>query len=107
MDLILLEMKMTRIVIDGGFGEHFRLSDAAVQLYEELSGSTLDNHADIDRSDPILLQVVDTLGLRNAEGPDCMFCIVEVAAGTRYCIITDDVLPEYVVTEFDLDKVAT
>ena len=51
-----------KIVINkcyGGFG----LSDKALALYNELASSNIQYTFDIARNDPILVQVVETLGI--------------------------------------------
>ncbi len=75
-----------KVVINGGYGG-FGLSDEAKRLYEKLSGSEIDEN-DIDRSDPILVEVVETLG-EIAGGDYASLCVVEI----------DDIY--YRITEYD------
>jgi hypothetical protein len=71
-----------RVVVNccyGGFG----LSEEAIRLYHDLTTgiSETDDRLyfyDIQRDDPVLLQIVDTIGLEVASGPFCKLGIVEI-----------------------------
>ena len=71
-----------RVVLNccyGGFG----LSEEAISLYHHLTTgiSETDDRLyffDIQRDDPILLQIIDTIGLEVASGPFCKLGIVEI-----------------------------
>jgi hypothetical protein len=78
---------MTKIVYSSSYGG-FGLSHAAEICYRELTGNINNEDFDvynIDRADPILVQVVEALGDR-ANGDFAKLCIAEVPAGTRYHI---------------------
>ena len=71
-----------RVVLNccyGGFG----LSEDAIRLYHDLT-SGISGSADrlyffdIQRDDPILLQVIDTIGLEDASGPYSKLGIAEI-----------------------------
>ena len=65
-----------KIVINkcyGGFG----LSDKALELYNKLAGTNLEYADDLDRNDPILVHVVETLG-DEADGRFARLRIVEI-----------------------------
>ena len=57
----------------GGFG----LSDKALVLYNTLANTELEYYSDIERNDPILVHVVETLG-NEANGRFAKLCIVEI-----------------------------
>jgi len=90
-----MEMKVTKIVINicyGGFG----LSKAAWERYVELGG-TADWDGDIDRTDLILVQVVEELG-EDANGMCADLVIYDLPVGTKYRIDEYDGL-EHIETE--------
>ena len=92
---------MTRIVYNtcyGGFG----LSAEAEARYQELSGVERVYVYGISRTDPILLQVIDELGIDAASGRFARLAIAEVPAGTRYRIDEYDGL-ESVMTVDDYE----
>jgi hypothetical protein len=65
-----------KIVINncwGGFG----LSDQAVEMYRELSGKEDFSEFTMERDDPILIQVVETLG-EDADGRYSELKVVEI-----------------------------
>ena len=77
------EIMEHKIVINkcyGGFG----LSDEALAMYNELTGTTLDWDYDIDRTDPNLIKVVETLG-EKADGFCASLAIVSFK-GNKYRI---------------------
>jgi hypothetical protein len=80
---------MQQIVINaqhGGFG----LSEAASQLYTELSGKPLpDNHWEVQRNCPILVQVVQQLG-GAANGPYAKLKVVEIPRYVKWQIAEYD-----------------
>lgn len=65
-----------KIVINkccGGFG----LSDKALEMYNMLANTNLEHAYDLDRNDPILVHVVETLG-DDADGKFARLRIVEI-----------------------------
>jgi hypothetical protein len=80
---------MQQIVINaqhGGFG----LSTLAEQLYTELSGKPLpDNHWEIQRNCPVLVQVVQQLGT-TANGPYAKLKVVEIPKYVKWHIAEYD-----------------
>jgi len=98
---------MTKIVYNACYGG-FGLSDEAEIRYRELTDNINNEDFDvydIDRADPILVQVVEELGEKSGSwGADLM--IEEVPAGTKYRIDEYDGI-EAVMTIDDYDwKVA-
>jgi hypothetical protein len=113
---------MTKIVYNdcyGGFG----LSDEAVEMYLQLKGFKYNKtpnrwganfsvegwedfyYRDIDRADPILVQVVETLGDK-ANGNCAKLEIEDIPAGTLYRITEYDG-NESIETQYNVDwKVA-
>jgi hypothetical protein len=92
-----MEMKVTKIVYNrcyGGFG----LSKAAWERYVELGGQA-ESSFDLDRNrtDPILVQVVEELG-EDANGMCADLVIDDLPAGTKYRIEEYDGL-EHIETE--------
>jgi hypothetical protein len=78
-----MEMKVTKIVYNACFGG-FGLSQEAMDRYRELGG-TYQGRSDLDRADPLLVQVVEELGERvNTRFSDLR--ITDVPAGTKYRI---------------------
>jgi hypothetical protein len=81
-----------RIVINrcyGGFG----LSNLAVARYRELAWipeESLFWTYDIPRDSPILLQVIDELGLEKASGPHANLKVIEVPEGVKWHIADYD-----------------
>jgi len=74
---------VTKIVYNrcyGGFG----LSKAAWERYVELGGKA-ESEYDVSRTDPILVQVVEELGM-DADGEYAELAIADVPAGTKYRI---------------------
>ena len=92
---------MTKIVYNACYGG-FGLSDEAEIRYRELTGNVGNEDFDvydIDRADPILVQVVEELGGKSGSwAADLM--IEEVPAGTKYRIDVYDGL-ESVMTPDD------
>ena len=83
---------MQRIVINTDFGG-FGLSETALNLYRAYAGIKEDDQFydfDIERNDPILLQVIEQLGVNDASGNHANLKIVDVP---------DDV--QWVVEEYD------
>ena len=73
-----------KIVINkcyGGFG----LSDIALALYNELASSNIQYAFDIARNDPILVQVVETLGIE-ANGRFAKLHIVDIPDDVQWQI---------------------
>jgi hypothetical protein len=91
---------MTKIVYNGCYGG-FSLSLAAWERYIELGGKA-ESSFDLDRNrtDPVLVQVVEELGER-ANGMCAELRIYEIAVGTKYRIDEYDGL-EHIETEDDI-----
>jgi len=113
---------MTKIVYNACYGG-FSLSDEAIEMYLDLKGLKYtktpdrwgshytvegDSHfynRDIDRADPVLAQVVETLG-EKADGDCAKLEIEDIPAGTLYRITEYDGY-ESVETQYNVDwKVA-
>jgi hypothetical protein len=79
-------MKMTKIVYNACYGG-FGLSDEAMMRYCEIKGIPEQTiyDGDIERTDPVLVQVVEELGDK-ANGDCAELCIAELSAGTLYRI---------------------
>lgn len=77
-----------QIVINSCYGG-FGLSDKALALYNTLANTELEYYYDIERNDPILVHVVETLG-NEANDRFAKLRIVE---------IPDDI--EWEITEYD------
>ena len=74
---------MTKIVYNTCFGG-FSISTAAWERYVELGGKA-ENGYHLERTDPILVQVVEELG-ENANSLFSELAIADVPAGTKYRI---------------------
>lgn len=116
---------MTKIVYNGCYGG-FGLSEAAIRKYLELTGVSFTEeeselsfrnarfrigtsvmgegiyfyNSDIERTDPVLAQVVEELG-KAASGYCADLCIRELAAGTKYILREYDGC-EWIETEADI-----
>ena len=77
-----------KVVINSCYGG-FGLSDKALDMYKQLSNKSEVRAYTLDRTDPILIQVVETLGAE-ANGRFAKLRIIE---------IPDDV--EWEITEYD------
>ena len=108
---------MTKVVINRCYGG-FSISAAAKRRYAELKGWTLEEpvnsyspmidqngnrvgRGDFDRTDPILVQVVEELG-NDADGVFADLRVVELPKGTQYRINEYDGL-ESIETADDID----
>jgi hypothetical protein len=93
-------MKMTKIVYNACYGG-FGLSNRAVRRYCEIKGIAEETiyHRDIERTDPVLVQVVEELGDK-ANGDCAELRIAELSAGTLYRIDEYDGI-EQVCTQDD------
>lgn len=84
-------LAMPLIVINTRYGG-FRLSEAAHTLYTQFTGIALptlvDGHG-IDRSDPVLVHIVQELGPK-ASGPWCHLTVIEVPDGVDWIICSHD-----------------
>lgn len=84
---------MQRIVINADFGG-FSLSETAEALYKAYAGIKQDATDWMDwmleRNDPILLQVIDQLGVNDAAGKYTSLKIVEVPEGVDWYIEEND-----------------
>lgn len=76
----------TKIVYNNCYGG-FSLSDEGIALYKTIKGSVPNNFydRDIDRADPALVEVVETLG-EKADGGFASLKIREIPKGTKYRI---------------------
>ena len=77
-----------KIVINGCYGG-FGLSDTALEMYNELSGSTIEYCHDMARNDPFLIQVVETMG-DNANSWTSELRIVEIPDDVQWEIDEHD-----------------
>ena len=77
-----------KVVINSCYGG-FGLSDKALDMYKQLSNKYDIYDFELDRTDPILIQIVETLGAE-ANGRFAKLCIIE---------IPDDV--KWEITEYD------
>ena len=77
-----------KVVINSCYGG-FGLSDKALDMYKQLSNKSEVYSFELDRTDPILIQVVEALGAE-ADGRFAKLCIIE---------IPDDI--EWEITEYD------
>ena len=69
-----------KIILYGTWGG-FHLSDEVVNIYKEKTGVTLDQWAyDIDRTDPILIQVI------KENDPEDDYKVFNLSKGTEYII---------------------
>ena len=117
---------MTKIVYNGCYGG-FSLSDAAVRRYLELTGVPFTEEEseysfrnaryrigtsvmgegeyfydwNIERTDPVLAQVVEELG-KAASGEYADLCIIDLKPGTKYRITEYDG-SEWIETEDDIE----
>ena len=84
---------MQRIVINADFGG-FSLSETAEALYKAYAGIAQDATDWVDwmleRDDPILLQVIDQLGVRDAAGKYTSLKIVEIPDEVEWEIVEHD-----------------
>ena len=110
---------MTKVVYNECYGG-FSLSDEAIELYLNLKGLKYKKikhqfgpsydvegikhfyeRRDIARDDPILVQVVERLGIK-ANGPCAKLCIEDLPKGTLYRITEYDGY-ESIETKYDMD----
>ena len=78
---------MTKIVYNACYGG-FGLSPKAIRRYYELGGKT-ESVYDIERTDPILVQIVEELG-EKANSLYANLRIIDLEPGTRYRITDYD-----------------
>lgn len=79
-----------KVVINRCFGG-FGLSDEAIKLYEDLSGKkSLYARVDIERNDPILIDIIETLGIEKSNGGYAELKIVDIPDGINYTICEYD-----------------
>jgi hypothetical protein len=78
-----------RVVINGFYGG-FSLSNKALKLYEDLSGKKDVYDKDIERNDPILIDVIETLGIKKSNGRFAELKIVDIPDGIKYTICEYD-----------------
>lgn len=90
---------MTKIVYSACYGG-FGLSEKAFARYKELGG-TCDYDRNIDRTDPILVQVVEELG-EEVNTAFSKICMIALPAGSMYHIHEYDGF-ETVMTPEDYD----
>jgi hypothetical protein len=91
---------MTKIVYNGCYGG-FSLSLAAWERYTELGGKA-ESSFDLDRNrtDPLLVQVVEEMGER-ANGMCAELYVDDLPSGTKYRIMEYDGL-EHIETQDDI-----
>lgn len=92
---------MTKIVYNACYGG-FGLSEKAINRYWQIKGEPAPNDwydRDVDRADPILVQVVEELG-KEANGYCAKLVIDELPSGTLYRIDEYDGL-ESIMTQSD------
>ena len=87
-----------KVIFNACYGG-FSLSTAAIERYEELAKQSLDWHGrELERDDPILVQVVEELG-ELANGDFAELRIYNVTSGTKWriseydgneCVVTPD-----------------
>ena len=77
--------KMVKIVYNACFGG-FGLSEEAIKMYEAHSGKIIRNYYDIERDDPILVDVVEFLGSEKASRFSANLQIALVPKGAKYRI---------------------
>lgn len=74
-----------KIAYNNCFGG-FSLSEEAIELYKKLSGNeSYDDYRPNDRKDPILIQVIETLGSK-ANGSCAELAIATINKGDKYRI---------------------
>lgn len=66
-----------KIVINQTFGG-FRLTQAAVDEYNRRSGKCMSQYHDFIRDDPVLIQVIEDIGLDAASDTFCKLNIIEI-----------------------------
>ena len=83
---------MTKLAINRSYGG-FSLSEQALSLYRERSGSSVILDRDIRRDDPVLISVIEELQQQNMVMADGMFATIRIVE------IPDDV--EWIIQEYD------
>jgi hypothetical protein len=78
-----------KIVINRCYGD-FGLSNEALKLYEDLSGKKEVDDRDIERNDPILIDIIETLGIEKSNGGFAELKIVDIPDGTKWYICKYD-----------------
>lgn len=76
---------MTKIVYNKCFGG-FDLSKEAIELGRDLTGNSKWIHHYIERTDPILIRILEELGSEKASGDYASLAIEELPEGTVYRI---------------------
>ena len=75
----------TCLVINACHGG-FRLSDAAKDLYMKRAGREPPSTYSINRADPVLVDVVRTLGSKAASGRHSKLRIIKIPENVEYCL---------------------
>ena len=78
-----------KFVINTCYGG-FSLSNEALKLYEDLSGKKIVYDRDIQRNDPILIDIIETLGFEKSNGYYAELKIVDIPDGINYTICQCD-----------------
>jgi hypothetical protein len=78
-----------KVVINRCYGG-FSLSNEALKLYEDLSGKKDVYGLDIERNDPILIDIIETLGIEKSNGGFAELKIVDIPDGIKYTICEYD-----------------
>ncbi len=78
-----------KVVINTCYGG-FRLSNEALKLYEDLSGKKEVDDMDIERNDPILIDIIETLGIEKSSSGYSELKIVDIPDGINYTICEYD-----------------
>lgn len=80
---------MTKIVYNACYGG-FGLSEEVMDRYNKLTGKNISLYDDVGRADPILIQVIEEIGLEKASYHHAKLAIRELKPGTLYHIIEYD-----------------
>lgn len=78
-----------KVVINTCYGG-FRLSYEALKLYKDLSGKKEVHDMDIERNDPILIDIIETLGIEKSSSGYAELKIVDIPDGIKYNICKYD-----------------
>ena len=78
-----------KVVINRCYGG-FSLSNEALKLYEDLSGKKDVYDKKIERNDPILIDIIETLGIEKSNGGFAELKIVDIPDSVEYTICEYD-----------------
>lgn len=88
-----------RVVINKCWGG-FHLADNVLKEYNKRTGKDVGNY-NVDRSDPVLIDIIGIIGLDNASGSSCCkLKIVEIPDDTPYDILDYDGVETIVDTRY-------